>query len=174
MGNLSEYFSQHEFSCRHCNSGRPAPALLDLLEIRRRDLGSPIIINSGGRCVVHNEEVGGSPSSEHIILGWYHRAADYRHDQLQPLEECQWLEQNTDHAGGLGAYYKIVDGEILPSFIHIDVGRSWRVNHPHLPRRWIYIDGTYLWLGVDFEGGRFCEVSHSDLAQVLKRKGLLK
>jgi uncharacterized protein YcbK (DUF882 family) len=44
-----------------------AVALVFWLDVFRRALGQPLRVNSGFRCASHNRNVGGSPSSRHII-----------------------------------------------------------------------------------------------------------
>jgi len=74
---LSPHFALRELACKcvKCAGNTPAdefdPYLLDVLEGLRRAYG-PIIVNSGFRCPKHNADVGGSPTSQHL-LG---RAAD--------------------------------------------------------------------------------------------------
>jgi uncharacterized protein YcbK (DUF882 family) len=41
--------------------------LIDVLEDMRAYAGIPIQITSGYRCVKHNQEVGGKPSSAHLL-----------------------------------------------------------------------------------------------------------
>jgi len=175
VGDLSQHFSRHEFLCRcGCRRGLPHPDLLRLLELRRTDLGLPINISSGGRCDAHNAAVGGSVLSAHRIHQEHHQAADYRHGDLEGLEEARWWEEHTDHSGGLGVYYNVGPGGLVTVFIHIDTGAYWRRHHPVLPRRWISVNGTFYWLGQKNLANRFINVSHRDLALRIKvKEGLI-
>lgn len=67
MGDLSEHFSRWEFAC-HCGCGYDDvdPDLITMLEVMRRELGKPITVNSGCRCLAWNREVNGNPQSEHM------------------------------------------------------------------------------------------------------------
>lgn len=76
MSRISEHISALEYSCRCCSSfppswigGEPTEAhkrlFTDFEEIRQA-WGKPIVINSGYRCIKHNQEVGGEPCSIHI------------------------------------------------------------------------------------------------------------
>ena len=73
MGDLTPHFSAWEFKCPHCGYlVGPAPKLLDCLERLRREVGRPLTIVSGCRCVAYNRRVGGHPRSQHL----HGRAAD--------------------------------------------------------------------------------------------------
>jgi uncharacterized protein YcbK (DUF882 family) len=73
MGDLSPHFSSWEFACNHCGYRvGPTPALLDALERLRGEVGRPLAIVSGDRCVAYNRRVGGIPRSQHL----HGRAAD--------------------------------------------------------------------------------------------------
>ena len=73
MGDLSAHFSGWEFKCPHCGylSG-PTQLLLDVLERLRTEVGRPLTIVSGCRCVPYNKRIGGHPRSQHL----WGRAAD--------------------------------------------------------------------------------------------------
>lgn len=73
MGDLSDHFSRWEFRCKcGCGFDDVKPFLVSRLEHMRRELGRPIHINSGCRCVPYNHLVGGVDQSEHT----YGSAAD--------------------------------------------------------------------------------------------------
>jgi uncharacterized protein YcbK (DUF882 family) len=81
MGDLSLNFSRSEFVCSHC--GRrvgPVVALVDVLQRLRTEIGAPLVIVSGYRCVEHNRKVGGTRTSEHLRG----RAADFRRGLVRP------------------------------------------------------------------------------------------
>lgn len=68
---LSPHFSTEEFACRcgcgfGTHSGDVSVDLLRRLETMRADPDvGPMMLNSGCRCVKHNAEVGGAPTSAH-------------------------------------------------------------------------------------------------------------
>ena len=70
MGDLSPHFDSSEFACK-CGCGYGlgendvSEDLIRILENMRDMIGGPIVINSGCRCVEHNNEVGGVPNSAH-------------------------------------------------------------------------------------------------------------
>jgi len=72
-------FRKSEFKCK-CNSCRYSrddidigelmdPIFLDKLQHMRTDVGKPFRINSGARCALYNESVGGVPISAHLVTG---------------------------------------------------------------------------------------------------------
>lgn len=73
MGDLTAHFSRWEFKCDHCGylTG-PSPALLEALERLRAEVGRPLTILSGCRCVAYNARIGGHKRSQHL----HGRAAD--------------------------------------------------------------------------------------------------
>ena len=64
---MTRNFTRQEFACK-CGCGFDAiePSLVDDLQNIRDRFGGPLIINSGCRCVTHNENTGGSPASAHL------------------------------------------------------------------------------------------------------------
>jgi hypothetical protein len=74
---LSAHLSTDEFACYHCGLlpyslvGGEIPVmysfLFDAFEFIRHDWGGPIKINSGYRCPIHNQQVGGAPYSIHLF-----------------------------------------------------------------------------------------------------------
>ena len=63
------YFSKEEFQCP-CGCGEYAmdPLVITKLEVARQLLGRAITLASAVRCLVHNESVGGSPTSSHLVM----------------------------------------------------------------------------------------------------------
>ena len=55
-----------EFGCPCCGDYEMDMYLLGRLDKARERAGVPFQINSGYRCAVHNEEVGGSSTSSHL------------------------------------------------------------------------------------------------------------
>ena len=107
-----ENFGKHEVSCKHCGEfylDRNAMSKLQQL----RDLwGQPLVINSGHRCVVHNRNVGGSPTSQHLKI-----AFDC-HMPKTKQEEFITLAKRVGFTG-IGIYN---------NFVHLDTGpsRTWK------------------------------------------------
>lgn len=67
------YFKMHEFNCRCGRCRMPPDAVQNLealvenvLDPARERLGRPIVVNSGYRCSLHNREVVGVSSSQHL------------------------------------------------------------------------------------------------------------
>jgi uncharacterized protein YcbK (DUF882 family) len=124
MGDLSEHFSQHEFSCR-CNrsctgKGAPDPRLITALEQLRELVGRPVMVttalgkNGGNRCPRHNSVVGGAPRSQHRN----NRAADIYAVGLAGLDLALLAIKIPEFRnGGIG---------VAGNHIHVDVrkGRS--------------------------------------------------
>ena len=117
MGNISKNFNCLEFLCKcGCGSNHISPKVVAICQDIRDKLGVPVVINSGYRCKMHNESVGGSPKSLHLI-GW---AADLSFPNMK-IEHAYELMKDLHgvyYSGGLGFY---------DNFIHIDIGymRFW-------------------------------------------------
>ena len=62
-----KHFEKGEFACKCCGREMIAPRLVFFLDIIRRVANSPIVVNSGYRCPEHNEKIGGSATSRHMI-----------------------------------------------------------------------------------------------------------
>lgn len=82
-----------------------------LQALRDNVFKAPIIITSGWRSSSYNKQVGGAPSSYHV-LGM---ACDIKIKSLSPKAVYERL---SGHSGGLGLY---------DSFVHVDIGpkRRW-------------------------------------------------
>lgn len=65
MGNLTKNFDRKEFQCPCCGSDGVDLTLVEILQNIRDDLGYPLSISSGYRCLSHNHDVGGVDSSSH-------------------------------------------------------------------------------------------------------------
>lgn len=107
---LSNNFSRSEFRCKcGCGFDTPDDKLVKLLEEIRTQAGNkPIYINSACRCVIHNKNVGGSNTSQHI-LG---KAADIRCNHKTPDELSYIANEILGLTGGVGVYN---------TFCHVDV-----------------------------------------------------
>lgn len=111
----SKYFVPSEFKCPCCGClsilGIPQ-RLVDVLDCIREDIGKPLYVTSGFRCLSHNIAVGGAEFSQHL-LG---TAADVTCDDID-VNQIAFLAESYG-ADGIGLY---------PSqgFVHIDVRGSY-------------------------------------------------
>jgi len=106
MIKLSEHFTRVEFQCRcGCGFDTVDVMLINLLERIRHHFDKPVVINSGCRCAIHNENVGGSRKSQHV----QGRAADITVADTEPDDVAAYAE--SIGAGGIGRYN---------TFTHID------------------------------------------------------
>ena len=120
---MSTYFLPEEFECncknKHCEGKLPQmrmnPTLIQSLNRIRQELGKPIKVTSGFRCVDHNAAVGCVPDSTHRT-GY---AADIVCDDMEKLKELIEAEKEIK---GIG---------IANTFIHVDV-------RPGIRKRWTY------------------------------------
>jgi len=64
---LTTNFRASEFRCPCCGLGEIAPETVFVVQRLRDELGVPLRINSGVRCVKHNKEVGGVVNSQHVM-----------------------------------------------------------------------------------------------------------
>jgi len=105
---ISRHFHRDEFECS-CGCGFDVvdKKLNDILEDVRQTFGA-VSINSACRCKSHNESVGGSKKSQHL-LG---KAADIVVDKTTPKRVYQYLDTKYPDAFGIGSY---------DTFTHIDV-----------------------------------------------------
>lgn len=112
-GMLSQHFSKAEFACNHCGKLHPSGVmppreLLVILESVRARFGVPVVVNSGYRCPVHNENVGGAKASRHMEGD----ASDIMVKGVDPKEVYKYLDAMVGDAGGVGSY---------SNFTHVDV-----------------------------------------------------
>lgn len=104
---LSDNFDRSEFACK-CGCGLDSvdPELVRLCELVRAINGNtPLRVNSGARCQSHNQSIGGSKNSQHL-LG---KAADLA--VKDPVEVARILCNFFPNKYGVGVYC---------NFIHID------------------------------------------------------
>ena len=126
---VSPHFSIRELQCPCCNVLRLDYKLVCGLELLRQALSlklkqdTPIFINSGYRCSVHNAKVGGSKASQHL-LG---KAADIRWngDVMTLWELAEGVRYF--YEGGMGLSKE-------RGFVHVDVRDNG-------PMRWGYKGG---------------------------------
>lgn len=94
--------------------------LVAILEEIRQQFARPVIVNSGCRCMAHNQAVGGAVASYHLPdehgLG---RAADIRIPNVLADYVADYLEDVYPDKLGIGRYQR---------WTHVDVGpmRRWR------------------------------------------------
>jgi len=106
---MTRNFNISEFECK-CGCTMPSDVkenikeLAENLQIVRDILQEPIRINSAYRCEAHNQDIGGVPSSQHV-LG---KASDIVVSNLSPKEVYTALDRLMDGSfiaqGGLGKY----------------------------------------------------------------------
>jgi zinc D-Ala-D-Ala carboxypeptidase len=122
MGDLSDHFSRHEFTCRgtNCCGGSSAvdDRLIQALEAFRAKVRVPLRISSGFRCLVHNREIGSTDASQHP-RGY---AADIRIIGGMTIQKMADVAESIEafREGGIGLY---------ETFIHVDVRKDG-------PARW--------------------------------------
>lgn len=106
-----EFFEWKEFKCPCCGVNLIEEELVKKLDELRLGVGYPLIINSGYRCDVHNEMVGGVKQSLHRSG----RAADIRTHHLSGKRLWD-LYQMVFILGftGIGIY---------KGFLHVDIRR---------------------------------------------------
>ena len=126
---MTKNFKRQEFECKgtcdKCKKQTSMPLevyenvikLAGQLQILRDYVGRPVRINSAYRCVQHNDNVGGSKTSQHI----YGKAADITIQSLKPIEVFAIIEDLIDMGhmlqGGLGLYEK-------KGFVHYDIRKT--------------------------------------------------
>ncbi len=114
---LSDHFKVREFACRGrgcCDTVQIDEDLVAYLERIRGYFGKPVRINSGYRCQVHNEKIGGAIGSRHTKG----QAADIAVDDVPPAEVAKFAESMG--ILGIGLYETDADGY----FVHIDTRKN--------------------------------------------------
>jgi len=65
--NTIENFKEKEFECKcGCGFNKIDKDFVILLDFIRDEIKEPLIINSACRCISHNQNIGGSPTSSHL------------------------------------------------------------------------------------------------------------
>lgn len=104
MGDMTKNFNRNEFACKGGNCcGGSAPVSLRLvtaLQFLREQAGRPLKINSGFRCVKHNQTVGGAKNSQHL----YGTAADIALPQGYSPVQLAALADSLNQFDGIGIY----------------------------------------------------------------------
>lgn len=105
---ISKDFDRSEFACKcGCGFDTVDIDLARIVQDLRDYIGGPVKINSGCRCEKHNNAVGGSDNSQHL-LG---RAADVCSDYMSPYEIHKYLINKYPKRFGIGLY---------DTFVHVD------------------------------------------------------
>lgn len=107
----TEHFLYSDFICPCCDTLKIVPGFyrhLRLLEHMRKELGFPILVNSGYRCDRHNRSVGGAARSWHLLFATDVRPEDGSPEKLAAMHEAA----EGLGFGGIGRY---------DTFIHLDL-----------------------------------------------------
>ena len=117
MGDLSKNLSRKEFKCP-CGCGKDTvdAELVVVIQDVRDEFLRPVHINSGHRCIAHNQSVGGSKNSMHLEG----RAGDIKLDYIDVNVVYEYLDKKYPDKYGIGLY---------KTFVHIDTKSGD-------PRRW--------------------------------------
>ena len=109
---LSPHFQRRELECPCCHELGLDPLLLVGLEWLRGLVEQSIKVNSGYRCIAHNQAIGGEANSQHLEG----RAADIVVAGMTPIQLKNWAQEIPyfNH-GGIGLYQ---------TFLHVDVRRT--------------------------------------------------
>lgn len=110
MSYVSKHFRREEFKCKcgTCDRDAVDVDLLRVLERLRDYYSAPIRITSGNRCPFHNEAIGGSKTSQHMLS----KAADIQVEGIPP--EAVYEKLN--------GWYPLDYGIILYNdWVHFDV-----------------------------------------------------
>lgn len=114
MGDLTKNFSTWEFlcPCGQCNK-KPDIDFVRKLQLLRDFYRKPMEINSGVRCIKHNQKVGGASNSQHL----YGVAADIR--IVGGADKFRFVELAM-HLGfrGIG---------VSKTFVHVDMRATRKV-----------------------------------------------
>lgn len=112
---LSDHFKLSEFACKDGSDiVLVHPLLVAGLESIRAEINAPLIINSGYRSHLYNQQIGGTPQSAHL----WGFAADIQSPRVSPVE-IQEIAEDLGF-GGIGSYN---------TFTHVDCkgsGRRWQ------------------------------------------------
>ena len=113
-----KWFEDEEFHCRcgrpECDAPKAPSRLLALYLDRMRDLyGGPLIVNSGNRCAVWNQQQGGVANSEHVRV----RGCEGADLQCRSSRERWTMLDAARHAG----FTRIGIGK---TFLHVGCGTS--------------------------------------------------
>ena len=121
-----QYFKREEFACPHCGDNRMEDCFIDSLDHLRAEYGLPLVVNSGYRCPVHNQEVSTTgPNGPHTTG----RAVDFKIDRGNAFTLLV-LAVRSGKFNGIG-----VNQYGASRFLHLDALDP--VTHPR-PNLWSY------------------------------------
>lgn len=128
-------FTPQEIRCKCCGELYIDDDLMYRLQILRKAVSLPLHINSGHRCRLHNQRVGGAPYSQHKAL-----AVDI---SLQNILDSVELYHKALQVGFLGI-------GLAGSFIHLDMRRKIDGYQPPRKRTvWFYSEeGKKKWMNL--------------------------
>lgn len=111
---LSPNFNSGEFACkcgrRLCNVSFISEDLLEALEALRAYFNAPVSINSGYRCIEHNQRIGGSENSRHT----HGLAVDIVIKGQEPAAVYDYLNSRYPGGVGLGNYKTFTHFDVRP------------------------------------------------------------
>lgn len=111
-----KWFKKEEFACRCCQENLIENIVIEKIDRIRDEIGVPLKINSGFRCLTHNRNVGGKPGSLHT-LG---KAIDVSTSELSGEKKKMLLMLGCEEFSGIG---------VARTFFHFDIG---------LTKVWLY------------------------------------
>lgn len=123
---LTKNIWRHELACK-CGCGfdtmdfETINVVQECCDYYARQMKVPrvhLIITSAARCREHNTNVGGSPTSQHLVG----RAIDFRIRGVAPIDVYRHLDGMYPNKYGIGNYVRL-------NFVHIDTRTG-------PPRRW--------------------------------------
>lgn len=122
----NKYFKESEFKCKcgKCELPKNVPSdeLIDILCEIREHFNSPITINSGYRCTVHNAKVGGAKTSQHTVGS----AADFIVKGVKTKDAYDYIISKYGDRP-LGIAFKFNNQDEYAGFVHLDTrGRKAR------------------------------------------------
>lgn len=96
------------------------PLCKTLLQPIRDHFARPLIVHSGYRSPLLNEQIGGAQSSQHMRF----EAADFHVSGVDMTEVFEWIWKESDLEWG----QLILEGyrKGIPGWIHISLGAPWR------------------------------------------------
>jgi len=116
---ISPYITKAEYACRCCgrlpediDTNFLYDELFDTFRFIREEWGKPIPITSGFRCPTHNQAIGGSPLSVHMMG----LALDLDCADVREVIDLRSVIEDVASEVRMGVYTN------TGSFIHIDVG----------------------------------------------------
>lgn len=114
----SRYFRPEEVCCKGDGTLDIDLEALLKLDLLRREMGAPLIINSAYRSPEHNHKIGGSPKSQHVEGKAFDISLSFAGGTKQHSREMLTALAKEVGFTGIGQY---------DTFVHVDLGpkRSW-------------------------------------------------